>query len=162
MTPSLNFVLRTPCLPHSSPSPVDGTRGERMSLKEGRRLAFSWSTLHTGKGQNHCVWASWMELCFRNPAPQSWGQSMRTMGTWREVLLDLTRKQLFWSNMVKNSQTIHCWISALVDSSCGNFRIYCDAEALLSLCYSHQRLKVVGELEFGLASFAQSSTGQYF
>lgn len=58
MSPSLNFMLRAPCLPHSSPSPVDSTRGERTSLKEGRRLAFSWSTLHTGKGQNYHVGVS--------------------------------------------------------------------------------------------------------
>lgn len=58
MSPSLNFVPRSPGLPHSSPNPVDGTRGERTSLKEGRKLAFSLSTLHTEKGQNYCVGAS--------------------------------------------------------------------------------------------------------
>ena len=63
----------------------------------------------------------------------------------------LTRKQLFWSSMGKDSQTMHCPISTLKSSSCGTFRIYCNvyAEALLFLCRSHQRRKMVGELELG-------------
>lgn len=149
MNSSLNLVLRAPCLPHSSPSLLNVTRGERTSLKKGRRLAFSLSTWHTGKDQNYHGEAFRMDLYFRNPASWYWGQSMRTTGTWQEVLLNLTRKQLFWSNMAKDSQATHCWISAQVGSSYGVFRIYCNAKVLLFLCCSHQWLKMVGEQDLG-------------